>query len=156
MKIGFTGTQIGMTDEQKQVFRSMMLSYIFNQGSPHKIEFHHGDCIGADDQAHEIVKELDCKIIIHPSNNEIKRAWNTGTYVNVPLPPLKRNRHIVNETQFIIATPKEDHEELRSGTWATIRYATSKHRVVWMVWPDGKVTETKPGYTSKKFLETVC
>ena len=48
MKIGFTGTQIGMSAEQKRMFSkicsAIMIDLIIN-------ELRHGDCIGADEDA---------------------------------------------------------------------------------------------------------
>ena len=45
MKIGFTGTQKGMTHHQLIKLLDELCSYS-------NIELHHGDCIGADAQAH--------------------------------------------------------------------------------------------------------
>jgi hypothetical protein len=45
-KIGFTGTQDGMTDQQKSMLRDLL-----DGGTG---EFHHGDGIGADSEAHDI------------------------------------------------------------------------------------------------------
>jgi predicted Rossmann fold nucleotide-binding protein DprA/Smf involved in DNA uptake len=41
----------------------------------------------------------------------------------LPLDPLVRNKVIVNISDVILATPFEDKEVMRSGTWSTIRYA---------------------------------
>lgn len=38
-------------------------------------------------------------------------------------PPLKRNYDIVDACDILLAAPRTLTEELRSGTWATIRYA---------------------------------
>jgi len=48
-----------------------------------------------------------------------------------------RNHKMVDSAGVLLATPKEDHEVLRSGTWATIRYAYKKNKQVVLVWPDG-------------------
>lgn len=118
MKIGFTGTQIGMSDRQKEQFVLDLLEL-------NPIEFHHGDCVGADAEAHDIVREFfpTCIIVGHPPINSSKRAYkkcdiyrNTKEYID-------RNHDIVDETDAIFATPKSDIEELRSGTWATVRYS---------------------------------
>jgi hypothetical protein len=44
--IGFTGTRQGMTAEQKSALRNLL-----DGGAG---DFHHGDCIGADSEAHGI------------------------------------------------------------------------------------------------------
>ena len=39
---------------------------------------------------------------------------------------LVRNMNIVNQSDVLIAAPKEEVEVLRSGTWSTIRKARNK------------------------------
>lgn len=117
--VGFTGTQLGMTMEQKREFRHLIVSL-------NPSEFHHGDCVGADADAHRIVKRYlpDCRIIIHPPVIESKRAFCEGAFRILPAKEyLARNRDIVDATSRLIATPKELDEQMRSGTWSTIRYA---------------------------------
>jgi len=53
MKVGFTGTQAGLTPKQKLELRSLLMDY-----RDDITEFHHGDCIGADADAHEIAAEI--------------------------------------------------------------------------------------------------
>jgi len=86
-------------------------------------EFHHGDCEGADQQAHEIAESLYIPIFIHPPTNPVARAFCSGAFVILkPKPYLERNHDIVDAVDFMLAAPKGP-EVLRSGTWATIRYA---------------------------------
>lgn len=128
MNVGFTGTQIGMSQHQKEQFVVLLMDL-------QPTEFHHGDCIGADDDAHAIVKEFfpDVKIHIHPPSNTQKQAFNSGDIHNVPKPYLDRNKDIVSETHVLIGVPKEDEEQLRSGTWSTIRYAKKLKREVYIL-----------------------
>lgn len=118
MKIGFTGTQIGMSQSQKEQF--VLQLYELNP-----TEFHHGDCIGADAEAHDIVREFfpDVKIVGHIPKSNGKRAFRKCDEYRDPLPYLERDRKIVDETEFLFGAPKTDDEILRSGTWATIRYS---------------------------------
>jgi hypothetical protein len=88
--------------------------------------FRHGDCIRSDAQAHDLAIEAGFAVVIHPPSNPKKRAWKKADSVRPPKPYLERNWDIVNESQFLIATPRTMEEELRSGTWATIRYARKK------------------------------
>ena len=127
--VGFTGTKRGMTDSQKIEFKK----WIRDQ-QPRL--FHHGDCVGADAEAHDIVWDmiheegLNCSIVIHPPIDEKFRAFkgeNQG-FITI-LPPtsyLSRNKAIVRAASILAATPRRIQEQLRSGTWATIRYARAK------------------------------
>ena len=147
MKIGFTGTHVGMTAPQIATFSNIIK--IIDEGinainidAVH--EFHHGDCIGADAIAHEIVSKqsLYHDIVIHPPLDNKKRAFCAIGIDDVVLPPksyLERNRDIVDECTILIATPKGFKEELRSGTWATIRYAQKRRKPVLIIQPDGNL-----------------
>lgn len=131
INVGFTGTQIGMTDEQKKAFKRLIA----------EIEptiFRHGDCIGADEQAHRRVRKYtSAQIIVHPPDNATKRAFCEADKVLAVKPYLNRNHDIVDGSDLLIATPGERKEQLRSGTWATIRYARSKRKPICIIWPDG-------------------
>lgn len=134
--IGFTGTQSGMTTEQQ--LRVQII--VFELGTT---DASHGDCVGSDDQFDQIAIELGLRRHIRPSTLEAKRAWcfvADGDVLHPPKPPLIRNRDIVDEVEAMIATPKEMIETLRSGTWATIRYARKQGKPVHIVWPDGSVS----------------
>ena len=124
MKIGFTGTQRGMTINQK--------NELINYFKLHRITFfHHGDCIGADAQAHEIARNFNIDIMIHPPKNKFKRSFCKNYYnLYKPKEYIARNHDIVNNTDVLIACPKSVIEELRSGTWSTVRYARKKGKPV--------------------------
>ena len=125
MKVGFTGTQHGMSPRQHRKLAAILRGLDVS-------EFHHGDCIGSDAEAHVIAQSLGIRVVVHPPENDAKRAFVTlsrGTAqrhaddIRVPRPYLKRNHDIVSACELLIATPKEHHEQRRSGTWATIRFA---------------------------------
>lgn len=118
MKIGFTGTQIGMSQHQKEQFVLKLMELGVT-------EFHHGDCIGADAEAHDIVREFfpSVWIEVHPPDITTKRAYKKGDVIHTPKPYLVRNKDIVDASEFLIGSPKENYNVLRSGTWSTIRYA---------------------------------
>lgn len=138
MIVGFTGTQKGMTRAQGESFCKIFKKL-------NAIEFHHGDCIGADTHAHKIVDELfDAKIIIHPPTNKSKRAFSESNDIRKPLPYLDRNKNIVDSSYVIIATPAQHDEIIRSGTWSTIRYAKKLNKECYIIFPDGSV-EKSPG-----------
>ena len=131
MKVGFTGTQKGMTVRQLSKLDGMLRAL----SAPGPIdEFHHGDCIGADEQFHQAVNDPE-RTIIHPPEDNKKRAWCFSNHTLKPKPYIPRNHDIVNATDVLIATPKTSYEEMRSGTWATVRYALSKGKKVIMIYP---------------------
>jgi hypothetical protein len=106
-------------------------------------EFHHGDCIGSDKVAHDVIAELfpHTRIIIHPPLIRTKRAFCAGHEERPIRDYLIRNRYIVSETDALFATPKEMKEELRSGTWSTVRFARKVGGHVRILYPDGSIEE---------------
>ena len=151
MNIGFTGTQQGMTDSQKNTVKELIVKI---QETTDKVTLHHGDCVGSDADAHAIASSLGCSIIIHPPLNPVKRAFcikesvvidkrssalrEENGEINIVLPPkdyLDRNHDIVDSTEAIIVCPFDSVEQLRSGTWATWRYAKKKGKPIFLVLP---------------------
>jgi hypothetical protein len=117
-----------MSDFQKQ-----SLFYRLGLLRPQFEWFHHGDCRGADAEAHEIAKSLGYKIALHPPTTAVisTRAFCKGVdYFFVEAPYLDRNRGIVNESALLLAAPRTMQEVLRSGTWATVRYARKCDRPI--------------------------
>ncbi len=133
MKVGFTGTQSGMNDRQAL----KLVGFLKALSAPSPIdEFHHGDCIGADEQFHQTVYDYE-HTYIHPPEDSKKRAWCFSEHILKPKPYLERNHDIVDATDVLIATPRTSHEERRSGTWATIRYARERKKMVIVIYPRG-------------------
>lgn len=136
MKVGFTGTQHGMTHEQQVKFVTTFNGLLKLQ------ELHHGDCVGADHQAHRQAIMCGIRVVIHPPDSVAKRALCRGySEIRPPLPYLERNHNIVNETELLIATPGTMIEVPRSGTWATVRYARKLRRKIIIIWPNGRITK---------------
>jgi hypothetical protein len=143
ISIGFTGTREGMTTEQwmraTEIFATICMDRV--------VEWHDGDCVGADEQIHGTAKNMswiygfDLTMHGHPCNLDKFRA-NRDFDVLYPIkPPLARNRDIVAASDVMIAAPKEYDEVLRgSGTWATIRYSKGYPRPLVIVWPDATTT----------------
>ena len=133
MKIGFTGTSSGMTPAQKDTLAKVL---------PVNSELHHGDCIGSDAECHVLARAYHCHVVIHPHNlGKYKKAFCQGDEERPAAHPLTRNNNIVEETSWLIATPKGFIEELRSGTWSTVRRARKRNRKITIIWPDGNMKE---------------
>ena len=118
MIVGFTGTQKGMTARQKTDFADWLPRL-------DALQFHHGDCIGADAEAHDVADDLGVVTVIHPPIIMVKRAFKDGDTILPSKEYLERNHDIVEVADILIACPSGP-EELRSGTWATIRYAMKR------------------------------
>ena len=127
--IGFTGSRKGITEAQAGVLRRLL----------HDVsEFHHGDCIGADNAAHDIARAGGSPWIVgHPCTITSMRAYTACDETLRPLAPLERNRSIVNAATRMIACPLTESEVVRSGTWATIRLARKQHCPLIIVYPNG-------------------
>ncbi len=148
MKLGFTGTQNGMTVRQQAAVKSL----IYKEGI-HIEEFHHGDCVGADEEACKMVQDLISvwyhgddtptnKIIhCHPPDNKRARAYTKADVMHPTAPYLDRNHDIIDTTDTLIAAPNNMHQVLRSGTWATIRYARVAGHKIYIVFKDGTIEE---------------
>lgn len=135
MHVGFTGTRDGMTDDQRQTLYKL-LKRIVDRCKTQPV-FHHGDCIGADEQAHSIARELGFHIVVHPPDDDSRRAFCQGDETRPPDWYTNRNQDIVNESSLMFAGPKSKREYLRSGTWSTVRFARRRHKPVTKVWPRG-------------------
>lgn len=102
---------------------------------------HHGDCIGADVDFHRLARLNGLKVHGHPPINPSKRAWCEFDEIEEEKEYIDRNHDIVRAVDFMIACPQGFKEELRSGTWATIRYFKGTGCPGKIVWPDGSVKD---------------
>jgi hypothetical protein len=141
--LGFTGTQHGMTDAQHRGFINVIDWFVASRG-----EFHHGDCVGADAEAHAVARVRLWFMYGHPPSNPSKRAFCACDALADPFPYLVRNQAIVDAAEYLIAVPRapEEHtSQRRSGTWFTVRRARLKGIPVTVVWPDGRIEENSFG-----------
>ncbi len=127
IKIGFTGTRdiSKVSKERLQKLWEVMLDYkIFIN-----VEVIHGGAKGADEYFHNICVE-------HMTSIKIRWAYVVrelkGIYEEYPPePPLSRNKKIVDDCDILIALPIDPNkEEVRSGTWSTIRYARKQNKQI--------------------------
>lgn len=143
-----------MTADQLDTFQRLVLKI-------EPDEFHHGDRIGADREAHYSVRLYlpDTFVWIWPPEDDKKRAYcetnpledadrlyDGAGWISArvgwkcPYPYLTRNRYIVHHATHLIATPAEYHEVQRSGTWSTIRAARRIYMPTFIIiWPNGRV-----------------
>jgi hypothetical protein len=137
MDPGFTGTQTGVTSAQLD---SLAVQLRVLNALETINQFHHGDCVGADETAHHLAQSLSWDIVIHPPLNASKRAFCKGAVATWQRKPyLDRNHDIVDCCDILIACPSGT-EHRRSGTWSTVRYARKERKPIVIVWPNGKVT----------------
>lgn len=139
MNIGFTGTRHGMSSGQRtEVLRLVRALRV--HGADDK-RYHHGDCIGSDEQFHMLIVEHfhtpSDKIFVHPPISDRLRAFCDGPMTRVlePKDYLTRDRDIVAASDILIATPGERKMIRRSGTWATIRYSLAAGVPTYIVTP---------------------
>lgn len=146
--LGFTGTQYGTTSAQYKALRGL-----FELLQP--TSFRQGCCVGADDDATVCfagwVTDFLLRggwpkplIVGYPSNvpsMTARRAVKWCDELRPEKPPLERNPDIVNDSRKLAACPKGFAEELRSGTWSIVRYARKLKRHIYVIWPDGTITE---------------
>lgn len=136
--IGFTGTREGLTDAQWHAL------YDAIGWGADAVTFHHGDCVGADG-AFDVMARGRGDRIVHPPEDDRLRYGATGggrheLELREPKPYLDRNRDIVDESDLLIACPKETTEQVKGGTWYTVRYARSVGKPITIIWPDGTTT----------------
>lgn len=118
MKVGFTGTRAGMSP--RQIDQLLLVLGVF--GLPRGQEFHYGTHKHAQLKSDKLAARL------------------AADYGFVPVPhgadageELTRDAALVAAIDILIAAPIRDKEELRSGTWATVRYARMRRIPVVML-----------------------
>lgn len=124
--VGFSGTRLGMSEPQAAKVKELILGYDW---------MHHGDCVGADHEAHALAQHLGLCTKSHPPVDGRLRAYCVANIVARPKPFLVRDRDIVAETEALVAAPASSNRA--GGTWATIGYALDAGKPVTIVLPDG-------------------
>lgn len=142
---GFTGTRKGLTKRQLGALKTLLLDLECD-------EFHHGDCLGADAEFHALVDNEGCRVVIHPPFVNAHRAnCVTKCADGIVMPPrdyLDRDYEIAKSPILIACPAEETGEVVRSGTWATVRYARqlrvrdkSVPKTIYIIRPSGRVEE---------------
>jgi hypothetical protein len=138
MKVGFTGSQRGASSAQLHTLQSLLLTNMPVD------EFHHGCCVGADTQANYVAHAVGTHVVYHPPLIA-EKASDLRDFPGDHLPPkpyIERNHDIVDATDMLIACPAGDEEQVRSGTWATVRYARKQGKRVIVIKRNGHTEET--------------
>ncbi len=138
IQIGFSGTRQGATSEQVLSLSSFLAGYSSFVG-------HHGMCVGSDEQFDGLARAALTfdHMVFHPMvfAGALRGRFpaSPGDVLRREFAPLARNSHIVMECDLLVATPKEDHQVVRSGTWTTIRYAVQAGKPVFIVLTSGQI-----------------
>lgn len=140
MILGFTGTRDPISDAQAIALRQWL------EANP-PTKFLHGACVGADAAAVLQVKAMyGRQVEAHAYPGHIPSMTSEpAASVSIrhrSMHTLSRNRVIVEACDVLLAMPKGP-EEQRSGTWSTVRYARKLGRPIVVIWPDGRVEDSR-------------
>jgi hypothetical protein len=154
MIVGFTGTRKGVTEAQRVSVASLLVAlHRRNPGA----EFWHGDERESDTTAAIIAQELGYWTVAWPGPDPKTRGAHVSDEMQPLSPYLVRNRRIAENCTCLIATPQNGTELLRSGTWATVRYARHAGKTVYVVQPDGRIDreyqKQRPGSLVDRYIE---
>lgn len=149
--IGFTGTRRGLTPAQLDTFHQLV-------GEIQPREFHHGSCLGADEDAALSVSfrsDIRTDIMAWPGKpasggaNEFlsQRAIEASNYVMREMTHFARNREIVKAATHVIGCPWQASRPPKGtggGTWYTLEQGEKAGKVVIVIWPDGTTLTLGP------------
>lgn len=137
--IGFIGTKRGMTTEQRASVGSL-LRQLVRRGT---LTAHQGDHIGADCDFGGLCRTVGrnkIMLVSHPPSDTHSRAYCSCDVVRPPAGFAERARAIVDESELLIACPKELKPTHQKGTWGVVHYALAQGKQVIIIRPDGKAT----------------
>lgn len=133
--LGVVGTYDGLTQEQRNWINYFLLNTLVRV-------LHHGDEIGACDEAAKLFASTGTYIIAHPGNAlTVKANCNANDLVLPWKESQVRIRHIVNMSEMLLAFPETEIDAVRSTTWTTVRYAKRQSVPFRVITPLGKVIE---------------
>jgi hypothetical protein len=136
--IGFAGTREGMSPKQhRSVFR------LLTEMEDGNLTGHHGDCVGSDEDFHDLCKiQIGMPVEGHPSTHHL-RAYCKVDVEHAVADTAVRNLAIVTAADIMIATPLEMVEQQRGGTWQTIRMARKAGKPLYLGLRDGTVKKER-------------
>jgi len=141
ISVGFTGTRDGFTRTQMEHFRAILADLACAHREGH---FHHGDCEGADAEAHDLVRKLcpGWKIHVHPGpEGDARRAHRKGDLFYPAKTHFARNRDIVRASQLVVGVSVAGARLERGGTWYTLDFAVKSKIPTKVLWPAGGVAD---------------
>ena len=146
LHIGFSGTRYGMTLLQRRAVYRVFRWYRDNRNA---ITVHHGSCVGADAEAHDIARMLGMAVALHPGVSEDcsgylraectmregERVWRPASYA-------VRSQTIAACTGVLVAAPHESRPS--RGTNHAISCAVRLGRPAVVVSADGHMQRVYP------------
>jgi len=120
-------------NETQMLEVSQALESLYTPGA----EFHHGDCVGVDEEAAALAQHIGYRVVAHPGPDGELRAHHPSDEVREPDTHFRRNRTIVNTTDLVLVVPWQDQHQTQGGTWYTHDYAIKVGRPVWVFYPRG-------------------
>lgn len=139
LHVGFTGTELGMTEPQRKQLDKILWRINEIQGGI--VASHHGCCIGADEEFHDATRiyREGWDRYIHPPINEKKMADIEGGISFPPADYLARDEIIAIKSHLLIAAPS-NYQEITgrgrdAGVWYTVRQARKLHKPIIILWP---------------------
>jgi hypothetical protein len=132
-KIGVSGARLGPSTAQQD-----FIDYMFVEEQD--AEVHHGDCLGVDAAVHAAARKAGHRVVVHPPDRDIYRAFCVGSEVHQIASYRARNQAIVDAVDVLYGFPEGPEDVfLRSGTWMTIRMALRRGIPVFEVLPHGEL-----------------
>jgi hypothetical protein len=137
IRLGFAGTVRGMTAAQQQ----NLLAFV---KANDVTEFRSGGCVGADQEATEIVcvhttaKVIVCRQLVEKIESKLVLAV-AAEVVKQPRKAVRRNKEVVDASDVVILAPKANDTE--GGTLSTFKYARWACKRVLILWPEGDVKD---------------
>jgi hypothetical protein len=96
---------------------------------------------GVDRQLYHLAKGFQIPVILHPPHwDDIQVFWGIEDEQRDAAPSLVRNKNIILESECMVAIPRGIKEELRSGTWMTVRHTRKQSKPLAIVWPNGLIS----------------
>lgn len=128
--VGFLGTAKGMTDGQKDRLRMAL-------GRSLPTNFHHGDSLGAEEEAHAVARSFGMHIVAHPSFLSELRAYCPADEVRPLRSARDRKLELMRAVDTLLVAPATAVEKPDSASWDAVRMARRLGVKLWLLLPDG-------------------